>query len=358
MELQIWMGRAGAGKSRRVLETMQERRQRPQILLVPEHASHEAELDLCRALGPTASRDAEVLSFRNLATRVLAQTGGLADVTLDAGGKLLTMRRALQEVSSRLTVFARPSQRPAFLRQLVALADELYAYQVTPEMLLAQVADMEGAAGDKLRSAALIYGAYDAHLRGEGFDARSRVQKLCDALPESDYLMGKDVYVDGFSYFNRVEEDILETALRQGNCLTVTLLGDESDPQLFQNALRQRDRLKRMAALVHAKCEVETLAGKTMGRWGIWSAASSMERSRGRGRSRPSGCIRRRQRSPRRNMCPPVCGGWPDRAAVGGTSVWRRGTWRYTGRFWRRCSAGTASPPTSAGAATSWKSRC
>ena len=158
MELQIWMGRAGAGKSRRVLETMQERRQRPQILLVPEHASHEAELDLCRALGPTASRDAEVLSFRNLATRVLAQTGGLADVTLDAGGKLLTMRRALQEVSSRLTVFARPSQRPAFLRQLVALADELYAYQVTPEMLLAQVADMEGAAGDKLRSAALICG--------------------------------------------------------------------------------------------------------------------------------------------------------------------------------------------------------
>ena len=157
MELQIWMGRAGAGKSRRVLETMQERRQRPQILLVPEHASHEAELDLCRALGPTASRDAEVLSFRNLATRVMAQTGGLADVTLDAGGKLLTMRRALQEVSSRLTVFARPSQRPAFLRQLVALADELYAYQVTPEMLLAQVADMEGAAGDKLRSAALIY---------------------------------------------------------------------------------------------------------------------------------------------------------------------------------------------------------
>lgn len=265
MELQIWMGRAGAGKSRRVLETMQERRQRPQILLVPEHASHEAELDLCRALGPTASRDAEVLSFRNLATRVLAQTGGLADVTLDAGGKLLTMRRALQEVSSRLTVFARPSQRPAFLRQLVALADELYAYQVTPEMLLAQVADMEGAAGDKLRSAALIYGAYDAHLRGEGFDARSRVQKLCDALPESDYLMGKDVYIDGFSYFNRVEEDILETALRQGNCLTVTLLGDESDPQLFQNALRQRNRLKRMAALVHARCEVETLVSKNDG---------------------------------------------------------------------------------------------
>ena len=97
MELHIWMGRAGAGKSRLVLETLEkQRRQRPQVLLVPEHASHEAELDLCRACGPTASRDAEVLSFRNLATRVLGQVGGLADVTLDNGGKLLTMRRCLQ----------------------------------------------------------------------------------------------------------------------------------------------------------------------------------------------------------------------------------------------------------------------
>ena len=172
MELQIWMGRAGAGKSRRVLETMQERRQRPQILLVPEHASHEAELDLCRALGPTASRDAEVLSFRNLATRILAQTGGLADVTLDAGGKLLTMRRALQEVSSRLTVFARPSQRPAFLRQLVALADELYAYQVTPEMTPAQ------------KKRVII--AFQMHFRPQRWDgvADAQTEAIAEALLE------------------------------------------------------------------------------------------------------------------------------------------------------------------------------
>ena len=260
MELQIWMGRAGAGKSRLVLETIEKRRgQRPQVLLVPEHASHEAELDLCRACGPTASRDAEVLSFRNLATRVLGQVGGLADVTLDNGGKLLTMRRALQEVSGRLTVFARPSQRPAFLRQLVALADELYAYQVRPETLLRQVEDIPGAAGDKLRSAALVFAAYDARLHGSGFDVRSRVQKLCDALPEDDYLAGKDVYVDGFSYFNRVEEDILTTVLRQAHSLTVTLLGDMHDVQLFQNAIGQRYRLERMAKDTGAYCEVEHL---------------------------------------------------------------------------------------------------
>ena len=262
MELHILMGRACAGKSRRVLEQIAARRsERGQVLLVPEHASHEAELDLCRACGPTASRDAEVLSFRSLATRVLSRTGGLADVTLDAGGKLLTMRRALQEVSGRLTVFARPAQRPAFLRQLVALADELYAYQVRPETLLQQVENIPGAAGDKLRSAALVFAAYDARLHGSGFDVRSRVQKLCDALPEDDYLAGKDVYVDGFSYFNRVEENILTTVLHQAHSLTVTLLGDMHEAQLFQNAIGQRYRLERMAKDNSAYCEVEHLVG-------------------------------------------------------------------------------------------------
>ena len=52
VELKIITGRAGAGKSRWVLDRMTARRERRgQVLLVPEHATHEAELDLCRALG-------------------------------------------------------------------------------------------------------------------------------------------------------------------------------------------------------------------------------------------------------------------------------------------------------------------
>ena len=95
MKLRIITGRAGAGKSKLVLETIAAQRfERPQILLVPEHATHEAELDLCRALGDTASRDGEVLSFQSLATRVLSQTGGISDITLDNGGKILIMRLA------------------------------------------------------------------------------------------------------------------------------------------------------------------------------------------------------------------------------------------------------------------------
>ena len=85
--LTILMGRAKTGKSDTVLRRIAELGDTgKQILLVPEHASHQAEVDLCRACGPTASRHAEVLSFRRLSDRVLAVTGGGAQVALDAGG--------------------------------------------------------------------------------------------------------------------------------------------------------------------------------------------------------------------------------------------------------------------------------
>ena len=65
--LTILMGRAKTGKSEQVLRRIKELGDSSQqILLVPEHASHQAEVDLCRFCGDTASRHAEVLSFRRL----------------------------------------------------------------------------------------------------------------------------------------------------------------------------------------------------------------------------------------------------------------------------------------------------
>ena len=58
--LHILIGRAKTGKSDMVLRRIRELGTGGrQILLVPEHASHQAEVDLCRVCGPTASRHAE-----------------------------------------------------------------------------------------------------------------------------------------------------------------------------------------------------------------------------------------------------------------------------------------------------------
>ena len=350
--LSIWIGRAGSGKSEKVLRTIAaERTQRAQVLIVPEHTSHRAEVDLCRACGETASRNAEVLSFQNLATRVLSRTGGLADVTLDGGGKLLTMRLALQELSGQLKVFHHPSQRAAFLQQLVELAEEFYAYEIRPEELYEKTQEIGGAMGDKLQSVALLFGAYDAKLHAGGRDARSRVEKLRDALGSSQYLAGKDVYVDGYAYFNRLEEDILSIILRQAHQVTVTLLGEKENQELFQNALRQRERLAfraRSAGLPRRS------ARRSIGSSAAFSAATRSGRSR-RSRSRS---MRPPRPTVKRSMSPHRSARW---CAAGSTdteiSLSRHGIWIATARFLKTPSAARRSPPIRRGGTTFSKKR-
>lgn len=259
--LKILMGRAKTGKSDTVLRRMAELGDSSQqILLVPEHASHQAEVDLCRVCGPTASRHAEVLSFRRLSDRVLGVTGGIARVTLDAGGKLLTLQKALLEAAPELTVYRRPSQKSAFLQQLLDLFDELRCYEVTPELLYEKARDITGATHDKLRDLSLLYGAYEARLCRPDLDARDRMTKLCDSLEASGYTCGKDIFIDGFTYFNAQERRVLAILLRQAASVTITLLGEpDSREEIFEASLKTLGQLRRLAGENGCLSELQTL---------------------------------------------------------------------------------------------------
>ena len=242
--LRIWMGRANTGKTARVLQAIQEGGEDPgALLLCPEHASHRAEMELCRALGPGAARCAQVLSLRLLAGRVLERTEGLTDGTLDAGGKLLLMHLSLQEVLPQLTVYARPSRKAPFLRELVAVCEELIASRVQPEDLGDVCPLLEGMSGEKVRDLALIYTAYLSRLCREGEDRRDLMEKLVERLEASKCSAGKDVYLDGFTYFTAQEMKLIEILLRTARSVTVTLLGDGSGLEIFEQSVRARDRL-------------------------------------------------------------------------------------------------------------------
>ncbi|MCI9553930.1 MAG: ATP-dependent nuclease subunit B [Oscillibacter sp.] len=262
--LTLLTGRAKTGKSQAVLDRAAARPGgRKQILLVPEHASHQAEVDLCRACGDAASRFAEVLSFRRLSDRVLTITGGAAQVTLDAGGKLLTLEKALLEVLPELTVYRRPSRKSAFLRQLLALFDELRCYEVTPETLYEQSQVIAGATRDKLHDLSLLYAAYEARLLRPGLDARDYMTKLCDSLEASGYARDKDIYIDGFTYFTAQERRCLSILLRQAHSLTVTLLGEpESGEEIFEASLRTLNRLRRLAEREGKPVRIENLTAR------------------------------------------------------------------------------------------------
>ena len=60
--LTIWMGRANTGKSARIMNALRTRREQA-LLLVPEHASHTAELEVCRMVRDVYTQIAEAIDL-------------------------------------------------------------------------------------------------------------------------------------------------------------------------------------------------------------------------------------------------------------------------------------------------------
>jgi ATP-dependent helicase/nuclease subunit B len=109
--LRLILGRAGTGKTARVMNEIRDRAlsgEKGLVLLVPEQYSHDAERRLCAAVGDSLSLHGEVLSlYAAVQPRVLSETGGGAETVIDAGGRVLTMYRALTSVRNMLPCLRR-----------------------------------------------------------------------------------------------------------------------------------------------------------------------------------------------------------------------------------------------------------
>ena len=262
--LKLLLGRAGTGKTAEVLKRIAAGGGRRQLLIVPEQASHETERRLCAVAGNQASLYAEVLSFTRLTSRVLAQSGGLAAPALDPGGRVLLMCAARKAVSSALTVYARPSQKPAFLSGLLATLDECKQYCVSPEDLSKAGEELEGQEGEKLRDLGLIFGAYDALTAQVAADPRDRLTRLAEGLAESGWASGISVYVDSFTDFTPQQIQVLRQLWKQAREVTVVLTcapEEEGESGIFAPARRTIAQLSRAARADHVEVEIETLHG-------------------------------------------------------------------------------------------------
>lgn len=228
-------------------------------LIVPEQASHEAERALCAAGGDKTSTYAEVLSFTRLASRVFAQVGGGALPTLDAGGRILLLCAALKEVATQLSVYAKPSRKPAFLTQMLATLDELKSCCITPKALA-----LAGEETDKLKDLALIYGAYDALTQQVAADPRDRLTRLAAALQDNGWAEGKEFFLAGFTDFTPQERQVIAALLEGGAQVTVSLLCDHlngEDP-LFEPTRRTCRQLVELARRSGGESKVEYLTNQ------------------------------------------------------------------------------------------------
>ena len=196
------------------------------LLIVPEQNSFDAEWALCSRGGDGICRRAEVLSFTRLATRVFSVTGGVAIPTLDKSGRLIAMAGALELLRPKLKLYGAHVAKPEFLEQLLRIVDEFHAYGLNAESVRAAREGLSAPLSAKLEELCLILELYDAVCAKAAQDPSTRLDRLREALWESDYAKDLHIVVEGFTDFTTQEEGVLEALAQRGAELSLYLCCD------------------------------------------------------------------------------------------------------------------------------------
>lgn len=188
-------------------------RQGNRIWMVPELISHQTERELAQQAGATASRYAEVLSFKRLCKRVAEETDSPVMECLDNGGRVVAMAAAARQLHSRLKAYGALETKPEFLTALLDAVDEFKRCCILPGDLLEASRRTQGNLAQKLEELSLILEAYDSICAQGKRDPRDQMTWLLEQLEDSSFAADHIFYLDGFPDFSRQHMDIVEHLL-------------------------------------------------------------------------------------------------------------------------------------------------
>ncbi len=266
--MRIIIGRSRSGKTafimRELAKAAAARRGR-QYLIVPELFSHAYERRLAEETHNQGARTAEVLSFTRLAGRIFAETGGLAQVSLDAAGRLLTLHEAARRVQTGMQMYPSLSERPELLREMLDVIDELKTCAQPPEAIFHAAQEMRADGDDllarKLTDLGALYAAYDRLCDETVPDPRGLLDRVADALPSSTILDNAELYIDSFASFTPQELKVIDGVMAKKLPLTVAITADRRESDIFISGCKTVSLLSRMAVRHGIKVEVIDLGG-------------------------------------------------------------------------------------------------
>ena len=220
------------------------------LLIVPDQYSHDAERQLCAVCGDRLSWYGETLSFTGLCRRVFSETGGEAEYTLDSGGQILVMYRAMESVAAHLKVFGAKGSRAELPERLLDAVMELKNLNISAEAIGQIAGSASNPLRDKLRDLSLIYNAYNVLLHVYGQDSADRLAHLADKIEDSVIGNTGHIYFDGFNDFTALELHVIEELLKKNAeltvCLTCDICNDDNETFILPN--RTAGQLRRLAA--------------------------------------------------------------------------------------------------------------
>lgn len=243
MKAKFILGRAGSNKTSVCYNQIQEALEKDEysnlIMLVPEQFNLQTQIELSQRLYPGLLR-VEVISFKNLAKRVLKEAGKDHYLVIDDLEKVMILKRILEEHKKELSFFKKSYISEGFVDSINRLMTIFEQNSIEIETLEHMIEDKEATSifQYKMQDIKNIYGWFNDYIAEKFITAEGTMKLLADHIKESHYLDHTSIWIDGFYGFTTAQLQIVRELLKKAKELTITLPMDRvygAEEKIFEN---------------------------------------------------------------------------------------------------------------------------
>lgn len=243
MKAKFILGRAGSKKTSECYSQIQEALTKDEygnlIMLVPEQFNLQTQIELSQKLYPGLLR-VEVISFKNLAQKVLKEAGKDHFPVIDDLEKVMILKRILEEHKKELSFFKKSYMSEGFVDSINRLMTIFEQNSIEAETLDHMIEDKEATSifQYKMQDIKNIYGWFNQYIAEKFITAEGTMKLLADHLGESHYLENTSIWIDGFYGFTTAQLQIIRGLLKKAKDITITLPMDKIygvDERIFEN---------------------------------------------------------------------------------------------------------------------------
>ena len=261
MSLQLLLGSSGVGKShygfQYIIDESIRHPDRKYLVVVPEQFTMQTQKELVSLHPNKGILNIDILSFPRLAYRILQEVGGAPHPVLEETGKTLVIQRIVQEQQKNLKFLGSNLKRTGAIAEMKSLVSELMQYQVDAACL----EEWAGEAKDKpllaakLSDTGVIYKGFMGFMEGRYIAGEEVLDVLCRRIGESKLIRQSTVFLDGFTGFTPVQNQVVQEMLHLCDKVIVAAAIDErEDPFHYDGPHRLFSMTKKMIQKLTDMC--------------------------------------------------------------------------------------------------------
>ncbi|MDO5661031.1 MAG: helicase-exonuclease AddAB subunit AddB, partial [Staphylococcus xylosus] len=239
MELNAYIGRAGTGKSKTIIEEIKTAMREdplgdPIVLIAPTQNTFQLEQSFVNDESLNGSLRTEVLHFERLSYRVFQEVGGLVEQQLSKAGTEMMIYDIIQQHQSELKLYRSQVKYYGFSEKLYEQIQDFKKYAVTPQQLSDYISenDLQTRTKHKLQDIALVYKHLEDRIDGTYVSTEDSLQRFITMMDQSEWLKRAEIYIDGFHNFSTLEYQIIRSLVKYAKKVTVVLTTD-GDKDMF-----------------------------------------------------------------------------------------------------------------------------